>query len=310
MDTLLELADDYFLDSIYAKAFPEQLSSNSTLEFPPTSPWSRDSDLRICLSLAVLVTIGGWLFYMSFSTLSYFFIFDHETMKHPKFLKNQVRQEIECASKAIPGFALCTVPWFWGEIKGYSLLYDGLPTTLAGWAWLVSTPLIFLLFTDFGIYWIHRWEHHPRVYKYLHKPHHKWVVPTPYASYAFHFLDGYAQSIPYHLFVYVIPTQKWIYICMFFFVNCWTIMIHDGNFVSRSTIINTTAHHAVHHLYFNYNYGQYFTFWDRFGGSHREPTEEQYNAELRSNKKVWAAQAKEAETIEAEVLNAKKQKTN
>lgn len=105
MDTLLELADDYFLDSIYAKAFPEQLSSNSTLEFPPTSPWSRDSDLRICLSLAVLVTIGGWLFYMSFSTLSYFFIFDHETMKHPKFLKNQVRQEIECASKAIPGFA-------------------------------------------------------------------------------------------------------------------------------------------------------------------------------------------------------------
>lgn len=54
------------------------------------------------------------------------------------------------------------------------------------------------------------------------------IVPTPYASYAFHFLDGYAQSIPYHLFVYVIPTQKWIYICMFFFVNCWTIMIHDG----------------------------------------------------------------------------------
>lgn len=155
------------------------------------------------------------------------------------------------------------------------------------------------------------------------------IVPTPYASYAFHFLDGYAQSIPYHLFVYVIPTQKWIYIFMFFFVNCWTIMIHDGkrgqgavneyprinlcsigNFVSRSTIINTTAHHAVHHLYFNYNYGQYFTFWDRLGSSHREPTEEQYNAELRSNKKVWAAQAKEAETIEAEVLNAKKQKTN
>ena len=108
MDTLLELADDYFLDSIYAKAFPEQLASNSTLQFPPTSPWARDSDLRICLSLAVLVTVGGWLFYMGFSTLSYYLIFDHETMKHPKFLKNQVRQEIECASRAIPGFA-CTV---------------------------------------------------------------------------------------------------------------------------------------------------------------------------------------------------------
>lgn len=84
-----------------------------------------------------------------------------------------------------------------------------------------------------------------------------------------------------------------------------------GNFISRSTVINTTAHHTVHHLYFNYNYGQYFTFWDRLGGSHREPTDEQYNAELRSDKKVWAQQAKEAESIEAEVLRKRnKQKSN
>ena len=83
-----------------------------------------------------------------------------------------------------------------------------------------------------------------------------------------------------------------------------------GNFISRSTIINTSAHHAVHHLYFNYNYGQYFTFWDRFGGSHREPTEEQYNEELRNSKKTWAAQAKDAEDIEGEVLGTNKKKTN
>lgn len=33
----------------------------------------------------------------------------------------------------------------------------------------------FLVFTDFCIYWIHRWEHHPICYKWLHKPHHKWL---------------------------------------------------------------------------------------------------------------------------------------
>jgi sterol desaturase/sphingolipid hydroxylase (fatty acid hydroxylase superfamily) len=30
------------------------------------------------------------------------------------------------------------------------------------------------------------------------------------------------------LFVYVIPMNKWLYIAMFIFVNCWTVMIHDG----------------------------------------------------------------------------------
>lgn len=60
------------------------------------------------------------------------------------------------------------------------------------------------------------------------QPHHKWIVPTPFASHAFHPLDGYVQSIPYHLFVYIIPMNKWLYIAMFIFVNCWTVMIHDG----------------------------------------------------------------------------------
>jgi lathosterol oxidase len=175
---------------------------------------------------------------------------------------------------------------------------------------MVATVALFLVFTDFGIYWIHRYEHHPSVYKWLHKPHHKWIVPTPFASHAFHPLDGYLQSIPYHLFVYVIPMNKWLYIAMFIFVNCWTVMIHDGNFLLRSSVINSSAHHSVHHLYFNYNYGQYFTLWDRLGGSHRQPTEEQYNNILRNDQKVWAKQAFDAEKIEKDVLNAKKVKAN
>jgi lathosterol oxidase len=33
----------------------------------------------------------------------------------------------------------------------------------------------FLVFTDFCIYWVHRLEHHPSIYRHLHKRHHKWV---------------------------------------------------------------------------------------------------------------------------------------
>ncbi|KAI7873907.1 hypothetical protein K492DRAFT_211874 [Lichtheimia hyalospora FSU 10163] len=312
MDVLLDCADEYVLDNLYSKILSTPaFSGNNTFFAPTTAEWTRDNDWRIVLSLSVLVTVGGWFFYLAAATFSYYFIFDHDTMNHPKFLKNQVRLEIDCAVKAVPGFALLTVPWFWGEVKGYSKLYDGMPSTTYEWLYFLASMPLFLFFTDCGIYLVHRALHSKLLYKHLHKPHHKWIVPTPFASHAFHPLDGYFQSVPYHLYVYLFPMQKWQYIFMFVFVNCWTVMIHDGNFISRSTVINTTAHHTVHHLYFNYNYGQYFTFWDRLGGSHREPTEEQYNDELRSDKKVWAQQAKEAESIEAEVLRKRnKQKSN
>ncbi|KAG0175424.1 c-5 sterol desaturase [Apophysomyces sp. BC1034] len=309
MDTVLEYCDEYFFDSLYQKWLPSQLPGNVTTDMF-TSEWQRDDVWRQSLSVFILVTVGGWLFYFSFALFSYYVFFDHDMMKHPKFLKNQVRGEIESAMSAIPGFALLTVPWFVGEINGYSLLYEGMPSSILDWAFLLISMPVFLFFTDFGIYWLHRWLHYPILYKHLHKPHHKWIVPTPFASHAFHPVDGYLQSVPYHLYVYCLPMHKWLYMFMFVFVNVWTVMIHDGNFISKSTIINTSAHHAVHHLYFNYNYGQYFTFWDKLGNSHRQPTDEQYDVSLRNNQKVMAQQAKEAETIEAETLRGTKSKAN
>lgn len=104
MDTALAFADQYLLDSVYAKLLPAEQYSNATFT-QQQSALARDDDLRIALSLTVMVTLGGWLFYLTAATLSYYFVFDHETMKHPKFLKNQVRLEIECAVKAVPGFS-------------------------------------------------------------------------------------------------------------------------------------------------------------------------------------------------------------
>ncbi|KAI7861939.1 hypothetical protein BDF14DRAFT_1886640 [Spinellus fusiger] len=298
MDTVLELADEYVFDSLYEKTISASFLNNSTA-YGVFDSWDRDNAYRQTVSFTLILTVGGILFYLFAATLSYYFVYDHDMMKHPKFLKNQIRMEIECALTALPGIAVMTAPWFVGEVKGYSQIYGGVPQGFIGWAWIVLSVPAFLCFTDCGIYWIHRWEHHPLIYKRVHKLHHKWIIPTPFASHAFRAVDGYVQSVPYHLYVYLFPMHKWLYVAMFIFVNFWTVMIHDGAFVSHSTIINTSAHHAVHHLYFNYNYGQYFTLWDRLGNSHRQPTDEQYNVELRNNKKVMIRQALDAETIEA-----------
>jgi len=44
---------------------------------------------------------------------------------------------------------------------------------------------------------------------------------------------GFAQSTPYHVYAFVFPMNKLVYLGMFVFVNMWTISIHDGNFIAK-----------------------------------------------------------------------------
>lgn len=258
--------------------------------------------MNYLLSLPVtdMIRLFGVILYFVCATLSYIFVFDKTTFNHPKYLKNQLKMEIQQAQKAMPGMAFLTALTFLAEVKGYAKFYDKLEDAPFPLYNYLQFP-IFILFTDFLIYFIHRGLHHPAVYKTLHKPHHKWIMPTPYASHAFHPLDGFAQSVPYHLFPFLFPLQKFAYIALFGFINIWTIFIHDGEYVANSPVINGAACHTMHHLYFNYNYGQFTTLWDRLGGSYRQPNEELFRRETKMAAAEWNRQAAEMERIQREV---------
>ncbi|KAH9209199.1 hypothetical protein DL95DRAFT_310407 [Leptodontidium sp. 2 PMI_412] len=323
MDIALEFCDTYFFDYVFAKTFPAPLlpysfdgASNSTIAgLKAASPWqykpatsfmyftprnvahmselNRDNIYRQALSLFLIMWFAGGALYFIVSTLSYIFVFDKTTFKHPKFLKNQVRQEIKQASNTLPIMSLLTMPFFLAEVRGYSKLYDDLGNEPFKHYNYLQFPF-FILFTDMFIYFIHRGLHHPLIYKTFHKPHHKWIIPTPYAAIAFHPVDGWAQSLPYHVFPFIFPLQKIAYLALFF-VQVWTVFIHDGEYVANSPILNGAACHTMHHLYFNYNYGQYTTLWDRLGGSYRKPNEELFRRESKMSQKEWERQCKEME---------------
>ena len=57
----------------------------------------------------------------------------------------------------------------------------------------------------------------------------------------------------------------------------------------------------MHHLYFNFNFGQFTTLWDRLGGSYRKPNEELFRKELKMCQTEWNKQAKETEKIVKQV---------
>jgi lathosterol oxidase len=179
MDLVLSIADDLVLDKLWAKlvpleafaASPELLASaNATASFLPlaaaaskwtqfvtylphpplqaaaaktvanVSAWPREYIPRQLLSLVLITMIGIHLLYFLIAGFSYYVIFNHEMMKHPRFLKNQVKLEIQKSMSSFPGMMLLTVPWFQAEVMGYSKMYDGLDTY--GYTYLaLSVPL-------------------------------------------------------------------------------------------------------------------------------------------------------------------------
>ncbi|KAK9702731.1 c-5 sterol desaturase [Basidiobolus ranarum] len=293
MDYILLITDEYAFDKVY-----------QTLSYVGLPILGRHELLRQFCSLMFISCFGAYAIYMIFSTLSFYLLFDKRQMNHPRFLKNQIQLEIKMATDSIPTMALLTVPFFIFEVRGYSLLYEDVEEY--GWAYLIFSIFLFLFLTDFGIYWIHRALHHKSVYATIHKPHHKWIVPTPFASIAFHPIDGWAQSLPYHICVFLFPMHKFLYLVLFMLVQIWSVLIHDGEYFTHDPLINSAAHHTIHHLYFNYNYGQYLTLWDRIGGSYRKPNEEIYNIELRGTKKVYSKQAEEVDTMVTALDNKSK----
>jgi lathosterol oxidase len=270
-----------------------------------------DDLARQCATVFVFLNMGAALLYFVIGGFVYTFLFDKDIRNHPRFLPDQERTEIGYAVRAIPWIALYSTPIFVAELRGYSKLYDDVG---GDYAYLVKSVLLFTAWNDFAVYWVHRALHLPFLYKHVHKVHHIFKVHTPWAALAFTPMDGFSQSVPYHLFVFLIRAlgacagagreltrrlrcgccaapamHKLTYLVSFVMLQLWTICIHDHFYVIPlwlDPIVNGSAHHSDHHAHFNFNHGLYFTFWDRVGGTHRTPSATSGNGPLDEIRKL------------------------
>uniref|UniRef100_A0AAY5JXY0 Fatty acid hydroxylase domain-containing protein n=1 Tax=Esox lucius TaxID=8010 RepID=A0AAY5JXY0_ESOLU len=252
MDLVLNVADRYFF---------------TPYVYP--SSWPEGRPLRQIISLLAVTNLGIVVLYLCLGWLSYQFIFDRNLMKHPLFLKNQVWREIKLSMTSLPIISIPTVAIFFLEVRGYSQLYDNIEESLTGWSFMLFSMISFVLFTDGSDLCYAPFPQH------FHKLHHVFKIPTPFASHAFHPLDGFMSSLPYHIYPFLFPLDKVLYLALYIFVNIWTLSIHDGNYCvpgPLQAVVNGAAHHTDHHLFFTVNYGQYFTLWDRISGSYRTPS--------------------------------------
>jgi len=259
----VDATDPYIFDPLYR--YLARLIDPEWTVPPPSNPY------RTILSVYCILWWGASVLYFICAGLSWLFFFDKNQRKDKFFLPNQEFLEMKVAFSTIFIMALPQALVFYIEMIGYSRLHMKPIVGTSGWLTLLGNCVFYVLFTDFMIYWIHRWLHHPLLYGPIHKLHHKWIVTTPFASHAFHWLDGFLQGVPYHIFVIFFPMHKVVYIIAFILVNMWTISIHDGLGFYKGIIINGSDHHIIHHRQLNFNCGQYFTLWDRLCGTHKAP---------------------------------------
>jgi lathosterol oxidase len=224
------------------------------------------------LAQFLFLVFGGLVIYFVLSGASYllFFVVGKRYF-HPTYQPDPKanRGAIKWGVLGTLGNALLMMPFQLLVANGYSRIYWDVDEH--GWPWLIFSFVLYITFTETCIYWIHRWLHTDFGYRWLHKYHHEWRVTTSWVSMAFHPLDSFMQALPHHVFGFIFPLHGMIYLTMVSFVSLWSVIIHDRVSWVRWNLINYTGHHTLHHWFFKYNYGQFFTVWDRLMGTWRDP---------------------------------------
>jgi lathosterol oxidase len=185
-------------------------------------------------------------------------------------------QQVQLAQTSMVSFVLLPVVDEWLVEHNYTPLVYYTIAEIGGWLWYALYLVLYFSVVEVGIYWMHRTLHtNKTLYKHVHVIHHQYKTPhtlTPWASIAFHPLDGILQCCPYVLALLVVPCHYLTHYALLFGSAIWATYIHDAmDWNVWDTVIMGSKYHTVHHTHYVYNYGQVFTFCDRIWGTLREP---------------------------------------
>lgn len=188
---------------------------------------------------------------------------------HKDYKKGQLVKEVGWSTLTAMIFALAGIMTLWLWQNGYTKVY--IDTALYGWWYLPVSLLLSMILHETYYYWLHRLMHHPFIFRFVHKVHHESNTTSPFTAFSFHPLEGLLQAIVLPLTLMVLPMHPYVILIQLTImtfssvINHLNIEIYPANFHKHAVgkwIIGAT-HHSLHHKQFKYNFGLYFTFWDK-----------------------------------------------
>jgi sterol desaturase/sphingolipid hydroxylase (fatty acid hydroxylase superfamily) len=151
------------------------------------------------------------------------------------------------------------------------------PRLAAPWgpAWAVLDLLAMVVAHDAWFYWTHRAMHDGRLFRAFHRRHHRSHNPSPFSAYSFDLAEAAVQAGFVFAWMNLVPTP---------WAVTGLLMLHQ---IARNTLghsgyelfpagrdgrplfgfMTTVTHHDLHHAEAGWNYGLYFTWWDRLMGT-------------------------------------------
>lgn len=225
----------------------------------------------ILLRYFLISGLFNFIFFLLFKRRLQNRILNHQTQ-----VRRQMKREILWSgiTSLIFAFfgALMVKLWYLGVVPVY-IEVDHYPF------WYIPSSLILSFFIhETYYYWLHRWMHRPKVYRLIHKVHHDSIATTSWTSFSFHPIEALAQALIIPVIVFLVPMHLYALMIFLFVMTLSGTLNHAGvelypkNFKNHwfwKWVIGAT-HHDQHHKKFKYNFGLYFTFWDKWMGTESE----------------------------------------
>lgn len=182
-----------------------------------------------------------------------------------------------------------TIGLFTFALERFGLLPG--PAIAAQWgdAWTWASLALIIVAHDAYFYWTHRLIHDRRLFRAFHRRHHKSNNPSPFTAYSFDIGEAAINGSFVPLWMLLVPTQWWVVGVFMIHQIVRNTLGHSGYeiFPARRDgrplfdFLTTTTHHDLHHAQAGYNYGLYFTWWDRLMGTEHPEYYERFAAATR-----------------------------
>ncbi|HWA62197.1 MAG TPA: sterol desaturase family protein [Caulobacteraceae bacterium] len=227
-----------------------------------------------CGWLASVVRDGGRYAVFSIATWAILWVFLKDRLKDRKIRKatppaRQLVIEFLVSMRSVAVFATATIAMILASKVGLYPLAGLAHAWGPVWFWL--SLVLMILGHDAYYYWTHR-AMHARALAGVHRRHHRSANPSPFTAYSFSVGEALLMVSFVLIWPLAVPTP-WGVIPLF--------IIHQ---IARNTLahcgyelmparrdgrpwldwMTTTTHHDLHHVQAGYNFGLYFTWWDRW----------------------------------------------
>jgi len=243
-----------------------EIMAQSTLGFVET--WAL---LTVAAWASLLLTSGlPFLAYYAWPTYETWKVKTNKQYPSPEL----VRSEAYKSARGAMAVTLCPTLALYLAKTGHSQAYCGFKY---GWEWEVLQFALIFVAVDFIEWGWHYMGHRFDVLWEIHRPHHKYFNPTPWAVIADDMPDEIARASPLFLLPMLGPVNiEMMFLQFVLFFNFYGTLIHTGIDFSwlsphGSWILNTPYHHHIHHKLSTkgrpMHTGFFLQIWDRAMGS-------------------------------------------